>query len=53
MAVAIAANITNINRLEYQQKLTTPEEAVKLVESNTRVRYSEFVMFPDLLDEAG
>ncbi|NLW45647.1 MAG: butyryl-CoA:acetate CoA-transferase [Syntrophomonadaceae bacterium] len=41
-----------MNSLLYQQKLTTPDKAVKLVESNTRVRYSEFVMFPDLLDEA-
>jgi len=48
----MAVPATHINQLHYQQKLTTPDEAVKLVESNTRVRYSEFVMFPDLLDEA-
>ena len=48
----MAVPATHINSLLYQQKLTTPDKAVKLVESNTRVRYSEFVMFPDLLDEA-
>mgnify|MGYP000984064421 CR=1 FL=1 len=48
----MAIPATDINRWQYQQKLTTPEEAVKLIESNTRVRYSEFVMFPDVLDEA-
>lgn len=48
----MAVPATHINKLHYQQKLTTPDEAVRLVESNTRVRYSEFVMFPDLLDEA-
>ncbi len=48
----MAVPATHINKLHYQQKLTTPDEAVKLIESNTRVRYSEFVMFPDLLDEA-
>jgi len=48
----VAIPAADINKWQYQQKLTTPDEAVKLVESNTRVRYSEFVMFPDLLDEA-
>ena len=37
---------------EYQQKLTTPEEAVKVVKSGDWVDYSVSLGFPELLDAA-
>ncbi|MGR6835576.1 acetyl-CoA hydrolase/transferase family protein [Syntrophomonas erecta] len=39
-------------KYQYKQKLTTPENAVKLVESGDLVFYSEFTMFPETLDKA-
>lgn len=39
-------------QLKYQQKLINSDEAVKLVKSGDIVQYSEFVMFPNTLDEA-
>ena len=37
---------------EYQQKLTTPEEAVKVVKSGDWVDYSVSLGVPELLDAA-
>jgi len=37
---------------EYQSKLTTADEAVKIVKSGDWVEYSHFVMAPRVLDEA-
>lgn len=37
---------------EYQQKLRTPEEAVKIVKDGDWVDYSVSLGFPTLLDEA-
>ena len=37
---------------EYQQKLTTPEKAVKVVKSGDWVDYSVSLGFPELLDAA-
>jgi butyryl-CoA:acetate CoA-transferase len=37
---------------EYRSKLTTAEEAVKVVRSGNHVFYGEFVLFPQLLDSA-
>lgn len=37
---------------EYKQKLTTPEEAVKVVKSGDWVDYGAYMGFPTLLDEA-
>ncbi|NLB18780.1 MAG: butyryl-CoA:acetate CoA-transferase [Syntrophomonadaceae bacterium] len=48
----MAVLATDINRWQYQQKSTTPEEAVKIVKSGDRVRYGEFLLFPELLDAA-
>ena len=44
--------MTDIIQWQYQQKLISPDEAAKLVKSGDMVQYSEFVMFPDALDEA-
>ena len=38
--------------LDYQNKLISASEAVKLVKSGDRIQYSEFVMFPSTLDAA-
>jgi len=37
---------------EYRSKLTTAEDAVKVVKSGNHVFYGEFVLFPQLLDSA-
>ncbi len=37
---------------EYKNKLTTPEEAVKIVKSGDNISYSHFAMTPPALDEA-
>ncbi len=37
---------------QYKQKLTTPEKAAQLVKSGDTVQYSEFVLFPELIDAA-
>jgi butyryl-CoA:acetate CoA-transferase len=37
---------------EYRSKLTTAQEAVKVVRSGNHVFYGEFVLFPQLLDSA-
>jgi butyryl-CoA:acetate CoA-transferase len=38
--------------LEYKNKLVSADEAVKSVKSGDRIYYSEFVLFPEALDEA-
>ncbi len=48
----MAVLATNMNDWQYQQKLTTPEEAVKIVKSGDRIRYGEFILFPEMLDAA-
>ena len=42
----------DIFKLEYNSKLVSAEEAVKSVKSGDRIYYSEFVLFPEALDEA-
>ena len=37
---------------EYQRKLVTADEAVKVVQSGDTVNYGEFIMNSALLDEA-
>ena len=37
---------------EYQQKLTSADDAVKIVKSGDLICYSEFVLFPKTLDAA-
>lgn len=37
---------------KYQEKLTSAAEAVQMVKSGDRVLYSEFGLFPEVLDEA-
>lgn len=43
--------MSDILQWQYQQKLVSAEEAVKLVKSGDNVMYGEFAMFPELLDE--
>lgn len=38
--------------LEYENKLVSAEDAVSLIKSGDRIYYSEFVLFPEALDEA-
>jgi len=42
----------DIMKYQYEQKLTTPQEAVKLVKSGDNIFYSEFLLFPETLDAA-
>lgn len=42
----------DIINIQYQQKLSSPEEAVKVVKSGDIVFYGEFVMFAETLDAA-
>lgn len=44
--------MSDIVKWQYQEKLITPEEAARLVKSGDHVWYSEFAMFPEVLDEA-
>lgn len=44
--------MSDIFKQEYDNKLVSAEEAVKSVKSGDRVFYSEFVLFPEALDEA-
>lgn len=44
--------MNNIFEKQYQEKLTTADEAVKIVRSGDSIFYSEFVMFPETLDAA-
>ncbi|HUN55571.1 MAG TPA: acetyl-CoA hydrolase/transferase C-terminal domain-containing protein [Smithella sp.] len=37
---------------EYQEKLISADEAASLVKSGDKIFYSEFVLFPEVLDEA-
>jgi acyl-CoA hydrolase len=37
---------------EYQNKLCTPDDAVKIVKSGDNISYSHFAMAPPALDEA-
>jgi butyryl-CoA:acetate CoA-transferase len=37
---------------EYKEKLISADEAVSFVKSNDKIFYSEFVLFPETLDEA-
>jgi acyl-CoA hydrolase len=36
----------------YQEKLTTPEAVVERLKSGSRIYYGEFVLFPEVLDQA-
>ncbi|MGE5397455.1 MAG: acetyl-CoA hydrolase/transferase family protein [Chitinophagales bacterium] len=42
----------DISKWEYQQKLTTPDEAVNIIKSGDMIHYSELAMFPETLDAA-
>ncbi len=44
--------MTDILNYQYKQKLVTPEEAVQVVKSGDNIYYGEFLLFPELLDEA-
>ena len=44
--------MSDIVKWQYQEKLITPDQAAKLVKSGDHVFYSEFAMFPEVLDEA-
>ena len=37
---------------EYKEKLISPDEAASFVKSGDKIFYSEFVLFPEVLDEA-
>jgi acyl-CoA hydrolase len=45
-------SLSDIVKWQYQEKLITPDQAAKLVKSGDHVFYSEFAMFPEVLDEA-
>jgi butyryl-CoA:acetate CoA-transferase len=38
--------------VEYKEKLISPDEAASFVKSGDKIFYSEFVLFPEVLDEA-
>jgi len=42
----------DIFKWEYNNKLTSADEAVKSIKSGDKIYYSEFVLFPEALDEA-
>lgn len=43
--------MADILQWQYEQKLISAEEAVKMVKSGDRIMYGEFTLFPELLDE--
>lgn len=44
--------VSDILQWQYQQKLISADEAVKLVKAGDRLWYGEFSLFPEALDEA-
>ncbi len=42
----------DIENWQYRQKLISPEKAAQMVKSGDKVHYSEFILFPEVLDAA-
>ena len=44
--------MTHPNQKLYQQKLVSADQAVRHIQSGSRIYYGEFVLFPQTLDQA-